>query len=94
MNLSSYSNIFFPICSLAISLFLMIIFFAKKNIKNNETKIYSYLMTVFRMGTTKLHQFSLPIDGGYTSQIIRGQQCLVPDLDVNKAALKKFIFKS
>lgn len=66
------------------------------NVKTDisEDKIYSYLMTVFRMGTTKLHQFSLPIDGGYTSQIIRGQQCLVPDLDVNKAALKKFIFKS
>lgn len=66
------------------------------NVKTDISKddIYSYLMTVFRMGTTKLNQFSLPIEGGYTSQIIRGQQCLVPDLTTNKSALKKFIFKS
>ena len=44
INLSSYSNAFFPICSFAISIFLLIIFFTKKNIKNDETKIYSYLV--------------------------------------------------
>jgi len=44
MNLSSYSNIFFPICSFVISLFLVVMFFGKKNIKNNETKVYSYLI--------------------------------------------------
>lgn len=64
----------------------------KTDISKNE--IYSYLMTVFRMGTTELHQFSLPIEGGYTSQTIGGQSCLVPDLPSNKSALKKFIFKS
>lgn len=66
------------------------------NVKTDisKDKIYSYLMAAFRMGTTKLNQFSLPIEGGYSSQFIRGQQCLVPDLEANKAALKKFIFKS
>lgn len=66
------------------------------NVKTDvsESDIYSYLMTAFRMGTTKLHQFSLPVEGGYTSQMIRGQSCLVPDLPSNKSALKKFIFKS
>ncbi len=66
------------------------------NIKTDIDKdeVYTYLMTIFRMGTTKLHQFSLPIEGGYTSQKIRGDQCLVPDLSANKAALKKFLFKS
>jgi len=44
MNLSSYSNMFFPICSFATSMFLLIIFFSKKNIKNDETKIYSNLV--------------------------------------------------
>ena len=34
------------------------------------------------------------VDGGYTSQTIRGQSCLVPDLPSNKSALKKFLFKS
>lgn len=66
------------------------------NVKTDVSKqdIYSYLMTVFRMGTTELHQFSIPIEGGYTNQTIRGQACLVPDLESNKSALKKFIFKS
>lgn len=66
------------------------------NIKTDISKqeIYSYLMTVFRMGTTKIHQFSLPIEGGYTSQKINGGSCLVPDYGANKSALKKFIFKS
>lgn len=66
------------------------------NVKTDISKdeVYSYLVTVFRMGTTKLHQFSLPIQGAFTSQTIRGQECLVPDLSANKTALKKFIFKS
>ena len=66
------------------------------NVKTDveQDEIYSYLMTVVRMGTTKLYQFSLPIEGGYTSQTIRGQSCLVPDLASNKSALKKFLYKS
>jgi len=44
INLSSYSNVFFPICSFVISLFLMIMFFSKKNVNNDETKVYSYLI--------------------------------------------------
>lgn len=60
----------------------------------SKKKIYTYLMTVIQMGTTELHQFSIPIDGGYTSQTINGGDCLVPDLEANKSALKKFIFKS
>lgn len=48
------------------------------NVKTDvdERDIYSYLLAVVRMGTTKIHQFSLPIEGGYTSQTIRGQSCL------------------
>lgn len=60
----------------------------------SKKEIYSYMMAVVQMGTTELHQFSLPIEGGYTSQSINGEQCLVPDLATNKSALKKFIFKS
>ena len=44
INLSSYSNTFFPICSFVTSLFLVVMFFGKKNIKNNETKVYSNLI--------------------------------------------------
>lgn len=66
------------------------------NVKTDVSKkeIYTYLMTVVQMGTTELHQYALPIEGGYTSQTINGQDCLVPDIEANKAALKKFIFKS
>ncbi|MDY3910101.1 MAG: LCP family protein [Eubacterium sp.] len=64
------------------------------NIKTDISKkmIYTYLMTVIQMGTTELKQFSVPIEGGFTSQTINGGQCLVPDLPANKSALKKFIF--
>ena len=44
INLSSWSNIFFPLCSFTISIFLLFIFFSKKNIDNEETKIYSNLI--------------------------------------------------
>lgn len=64
------------------------------NIKTDISRkmIYTYLMTVIQMGTTELKQFSIPIEGGFTSQTINGGQCLVPDLPANKSALKKFIF--
>lgn len=42
--LSSLSNTFFPICSFVLSLFLGAIFFLKKNMKNDETRIYSWLV--------------------------------------------------
>ncbi len=66
------------------------------NVKTDVDRddIYSYLKTLICMGTTKIYQFSLPIQGGFTSQKIRGQDCLVPDLAANKSALKKFLFKS
>ena len=65
------------------------------NIKTDVSKnmIYSYLMAVIKMGTTELKQFSIPIEGGFTSQMINGGQCLVPDLPANKNALRKFIFQ-
>ena len=56
--------------------------------------ILSYAMTVFKMGTTKLNQFALPVDGSFSNQTVGGQQVLMTDLTQNKAALKKFIFNS
>lgn len=55
--------------------------------------IYSYIRTVVWMGTTDIIQFSLPIENGYTSQSINGQDCLVPDIKKNKEALLNFINK-
>lgn len=65
------------------------------NIKTDLTKddIYSYMLAIVQMGTTELNQYSLPIQNGYTSQSINGQDCLVPDIPKNKSALYNFIYK-
>ena len=42
--LSNYTNLFFPVCSLMVSILLFVLFFGKKKIKNVETKIYSKLV--------------------------------------------------
>ncbi len=60
----------------------------------SKKKIYSYMLAAVQMGTTEVNQYVIPIEGGYTSQTINGQDCLVPDLDANKTALKNFIFNS
>lgn len=39
-------------------------------------------------------QFRLPIDDGYTSEMIYGQDVLVPDIDENTRALQSFIYES
>ena len=44
--LSRLTNLNFPICSLAINILLLILFYSKKNIENKETKIYSRLIIV------------------------------------------------
>ena len=38
------TNLYFPIVALAISFFINILFFAKKRVENEETKIFSYLL--------------------------------------------------
>lgn len=43
-KLSNYPNLFLPLASLGISVFLLFMFFSKKNVRNDETKIYSYLV--------------------------------------------------
>lgn len=63
----------------------------KTDLKEND--IYSYMLAVVQMGTTELKQFSLPTDDGYSSQVINGQQCLVPDLVKNKTAYRDFVYE-
>ena len=46
--LSKMSNTFFPICSFTIALFLFCLLFLKKNVKNEETKIYK-LLVIFEL---------------------------------------------
>lgn len=59
----------------------------------DKDDIYSYMLAVVKMGTTELNQYSLPIQDGYSSQSINGEDCLVPDIPKNKSALQNFIFK-
>ena len=42
--LSKYVNVYFPLCSLVINIVLCFIFFSKKRMKNEETKIYTNLL--------------------------------------------------
>ena len=42
--LSNYTNLSFPVCSLAISILLFILFFYKDKVENAETKIYSKIV--------------------------------------------------
>lgn len=54
-------------------------------------EIISYMKTILFMGTTKIHQFRLPVDGSYTPQIIYGMDVLVTDVEQNREALQDFI---
>lgn len=60
----------------------------------SKDEIYSYLVAIVKMGTTKLNQFALPVDGSYTDATIKGQSVLQIDQAKNQNALKKFIFGS
>lgn len=44
--LSRYTNLYFPICSFAVSLLIFILFFSKQKEENKETNIYSKLVIV------------------------------------------------
>ncbi|MCM1245164.1 MAG: LCP family protein [Roseburia sp.] len=81
--------------SMSLNKWMELIDIIMPNIKTDLTKddIYSYMLAVIQMGTTELNQYSLPIDGGYTSQTISGEDCLVPDIPKNKSALYDFIYK-
>lgn len=87
--------LFKKIKSMSVTKWMELIDLVLPNVKTDlkEDQIYSYLWAVVRMGTTEIHQFSLPIDNGYTSQSINGQDCLVPDIAANKKALLNFISK-
>ncbi len=81
--------------SMSVNKWLELVDIILPNVKTDLDKdeIYSYLMAIVKMGTTELKQYSLPIQNGYTSQKINGEDCLVPDLEKNKKALKNYIFE-
>lgn len=60
------------------------------DLSNDEIK--SYMKSVLMMGTTKIEQFRLPVDGTYTDETIRTMKVLVPDIPTNAQKLQDFIF--
>ena len=44
--LSSFTNLYFPFCSLVITILLLVLFYSKQNIDNKETNIYSKLIII------------------------------------------------
>lgn len=56
--LHKYSNLYFPICSLVTALFLTILFWSRKNVKNKETELYANILNltlieaIFTLGLT------------------------------------------
>lgn len=60
------------------------------DLSNNE--IIGYMSDVIRMGTITLDQQRIPLDNSYTQERINNQAVLIPDMDINKAALQDFIF--
>ena len=67
--LSNLSNTFFPISSLAISLFLTILFFKKERIKNEETSIYSKLIICGLIESTTYTIITFLVDFIYTEKL-------------------------
>ncbi|MCD8337365.1 MAG: LCP family protein [Lachnospiraceae bacterium] len=56
-----------------------------------NTKILSMLYLAQSMDLDELGSYRIPVDGSYTNQTIRGMSVLVPDLTVNRAAIKEMI---
>ena len=40
------NNLYFPICAVFINILILVVFNAKKRIKSDETKAYSFLITI------------------------------------------------
>ncbi len=62
----------------------------KTDIKTGE--IYKYAVNIIKIGTTEVEQYRVPADGMFQSQMINGQDQLVPDLPKTKAEIRKNIF--
>ena len=63
------------------------------------TDISPAKMTVKALGAINLlkygnDQFRIPTDDGYSSEMIEGQDVLVPDLEENKTSLHQFLYES
>lgn len=55
-------------------------------------EILSYIKSVVTLGTTEIDQMRIPIDNSFTQKRINKMAVLIPDMEMNTAALNDFIF--
>jgi polyisoprenyl-teichoic acid--peptidoglycan teichoic acid transferase len=62
-------------------------------IKTNipSSKLLAFGMSAYKFGNSSVNTIRVPIDGTYSSQVIDGQDVLLPDLQKNTNLLNKFI---
>ncbi|WP_034785649.1 LCP family protein, partial [Eubacterium xylanophilum] len=81
--------------SMSVDQWLDLIDVVMPNVKTDLSKddIYSYMVAIAKLGTTKLDQYRVPADNTFTSPTINGSSVLDIDLEKNKNGLHNFIFK-
>ena len=55
-------------------------------------EILSYIKSVVTLGATEIDQMRIPIDNSFTQKRINKMAVLIPDMEMNTAALNDFIF--
>ncbi len=57
----------------------------------SNSQIISLLYQALSLNISGLGSYRIPIDGGYTDQVIRSMEVLVPDLEANRTAFSQMI---
>ncbi len=57
----------------------------------SDTQIISVLSQALTLDFDEIGSYRIPVDGGYTNQIIRSMDVLVPDLEVNRSAIAQMV---
>ncbi len=72
-----------------ISALYQILDLVKTDMSNSQ--IISLAYQVLGMNLSSLGSYRIPVDGGYTNQVIRSMEVLVPDLEANRTAFSQMI---
>lgn len=58
----------------------------------SNTQLIGLATTILQIDDQEIDSYRIPIDGAYNSSVIRGMQVLVPDLEKNRAELRKNLY--
>lgn len=58
----------------------------------SNTQLIGLATTILQINDQEIDSYRIPIDGAYNSSVIRGMQVLVPDLEKNRAELRKNLY--